>query len=175
MDEEKLEVGRVEETMVEDIDSLKEALEEAKSKAETYLANWQRTEATLINYKKQMEKEREEFIKFANKSLISSLLPILDDFELALKSLPEKLAGASWVEGISLIYHKLKSVLAAQGLVEIDAQGEDFNPSIHEAVTMVEGEEGKVVDEIRKGYQLHQRLLRPALVAVGKSTEAEEE
>jgi molecular chaperone GrpE len=175
MDEEELAVAGAEETITEDIESLKEALEEAKSKAEIYLANWQRAEADLINYKKQTEQEREEFIEFANKSLVSSLLPILDDFELALKSLPEELAEASWVDGIRLIYHKLKSVLAAQGLVEIDAQGEDFNPSIHEAVTMVEGEDGKVVDEIRKGYQLHQRLLRPALVAVGKSTEAEEE
>jgi molecular chaperone GrpE len=151
-----------------DIESLKNTLVEAKAEAENYLNNWQRAEADLTNYKKQAEQEREELTKFANKSLIQSLLPILDDFELALKSLPDQSIESSWVEGISLIYHKLKAALESQGLSEIKALGEDFDPKIHEAVIMVEGGEGKVVEELQKGYQFHQRLVRPALVAVGK-------
>jgi molecular chaperone GrpE len=177
----KLEV-RVEEsndepqvTIEEDIESIRNTLEEEKAKAEKYLANWQRAEADFINYKKRTEQEREETVKLANMLLILDLLPVLDDFERAFDSLPEDLTEPTWVDGIRLIYRKLKGTLETQGLSEIKAIGEAFDPAIHEAVTQGEGEESKVVEEIRRGYKLGDRVIRPALVIVGKGKDKKEE
>jgi molecular chaperone GrpE len=155
----------------EDIEALKEALAEQKSKAQEHLANWQRAEADLINYKKRSEQERGEIAKFANASLMLGLLPILDDFERALGSVPAKLAGFSWVGGVELIYRKLKAILEAQGLSEIKALGELFDPRYHEAVMNGEGDEGKVIEVVQRGYKLHDRVIRPTMVVVGKGRE----
>jgi molecular chaperone GrpE len=152
----------------EDIESLKKSLAEEKEKAEKYLANWQRAEADLANLKKRAEQEKSEITNFANGMLIVNLLPILDDFERALDSVSSKLAGLTWVDGIRLIQRKLQAVLEAQGLSQIEALGRDFDPTLHEAVLVGEGEEGKVIEEIQKGYKFHERVLRPALVKVGK-------
>ena len=170
-------VDRAEVEQAEDIESLKKALEEAKEKAEKYLANWQRAEADFINYKRRSEQERAEMASFANATLISDVLPVLDDLERALENAPNDLDGPTWVEGIRLIYRKLKAVLEDQGLLEIEAEGKDFDPNLHEAVMCVEGEEGKVCEEIQKGYRFRDRLLRPSKVKVGKeeSPEAVEE
>jgi molecular chaperone GrpE len=99
--------------------------------------------------------------------LIVNLLPVLDDLERALSSVSAKLAGLTWVDGIRLIHRKLKAVLEAQGLSEIHAEGQDFDPNLHEAVLHEEGEEGKVTAELQKGYKLYDRVIRPAMVAVG--------
>lgn len=159
----------------EDTDSLKKSLEEEKAKAERYLSNWQRAEADFDNYKKRIEQERSETARFANSLLVLNLLPILDDFERAFNSLSAKIAQLSWVDGIQLIHRKLRATLEAQGLSEIKAVGESFDPAVHEAVTQGEGEEGKVIEELQKGYKLHDRVIRPALVVVGKGKEEEKE
>jgi molecular chaperone GrpE len=99
------------------------------------------------------------------------LLPILDDFERALASLPVELDKSSWTEGIKLIYNKLKTILETQGLAEIRAKGEYFDPYFHEAAGQVEGEEGIIIEEIRKGYKFKDKLLRPSMVMVGKGKE----
>jgi molecular chaperone GrpE len=155
----------------EDIESLKQALAEEKARAEKYLGNWQRAQADLINYKKRVEQEQEEATRFANAALIRKLLPVLDDLERAFESLPPKLARLSWVNGIQLIHRKLQTTLEAEGLSPISAVGELFDPYLHEAVGYEEGEEGKVIAEVQKGYKLHQRVLRPALVLVGRGEE----
>lgn len=152
---------------LEDIDTLHAALAEEKEKAEKYLANWQRTQADLENYRKRSEQERAETVECANKLLVSDLLPILDDFERAFASLPVELYEHNWTEGIRLIYNKIKTVLEAQGLAEIQAKGECFDPCWHEAAGQLEGEEGICVEEIRRGYKFRDRLLRPAMVMVG--------
>jgi len=157
----------------EDIESLTKALNEEKEKAERYLANWQRAQADLINFKKRSEQEKEEIIQFANAMLVMSLLPILDDFERALDNVSTKLAGFTWVDGIMIIHRKLQAILEFQGLSQIEALGKDFDPAIHEAVFEEEGEEGKVIEELQKGYKLHERVLRPAMVKVGKGKEGE--
>jgi molecular chaperone GrpE len=100
--------------------------------------------------------------------LILDLLPILDDFERALASLPVELDEQNWTKGIKLIYNKLKTVLETQGLTEIKARGEYFDPYFHEAAGQVEGEEGMIIEEIRKGYEFRGKLLRPSMVMVGK-------
>jgi len=165
-DQEGVERGEVE--GAEDLASLKKALEEAKEKAEKYLVNWQRAEADFVNYKRRSEQERAEMASFANATLITDLLPVLDDLERALENASDDFDGPAWVDGIRLIYCKLKAVLEDQGLLEVEAEGKEFDPNLHEAVMCVEGEEGKVCEEIQKGYKIGDRLLRPAKVKVGK-------
>jgi len=172
MEDEQEEAAELE---AEDIDSLKKALEEEKAKAERYLNNWQRAEADFDNYRKRVEQERSERDRFANMVLILNLLPVLDDLERAFNSLSAKLAQLTWIEGIRLIYHKLQATLEARGLSEIKTVGESFDPTVHEAVSQGEGEEGKVIEELQKGYKLHDRVVRPALVVVGKGKEEKEE
>jgi len=154
---------------VEDIESLQQALAEEKEKAENYLVNWQRSQADLENYIKRAEQEKSETVEFANTILILDLLPILDDFERALVSLPVELDEQNWTEGIKLIYNKLKAILETQGLAEIKAKGEYFDPYFHEAAGQLEGEEGIIIEEIRKGYRFRGKLLRPSMVMVGTS------
>ncbi len=152
----------------EEIEALRQALAEEQEKAEKYLANWQRSQADLENYAKRTEREKSEIAECANRLLILDLLPILDDFERALASLPDEICEQKWTEGIRLIYNKLRSVLETQGLAEIKAEGECFDPYLHEAAGQAEGEEGVVTEEIRKGYKLKDKLLRPSMVVVGK-------
>lgn len=162
------------EVLTEDIESLKQALADEKAKAEKYLANWQRAEADFANYKKRAEQEKNEVINFANAMLMFNLLPILDDLERAFTSLPPRLQELSWLNGIKLIYRKLQAVLEAQGVTQIKTKGETFDPKFHEAVLHEEGEEELIIEELQKGYKLKERVLRPALVIVGKGKEAKE-
>jgi len=139
-----------------------------KELAEQYLANWQRAQADFINFKKRAEQEKADFARYANGTLMASILPVLDDFERALENIPEDARGSGWVEGIELIYRKLLGELESQGLSRLETEGADFDPNFHQAVLHEEGEEGKVIEELQKGYMLHDRLLRPAMVKVGK-------
>ncbi len=159
---------------VEDIETLKEALAEAKAKAEEYYAGWQRAQADFINYKRRSEQEGVETRKFANTVLILSILPVLDDLERALASIPPRQAKLSWVDGIRLIQRKLQSNLEAQGVSQIKALGETFDPNLHEAARLGRGEEGIVIEELEKGYKLHDKIIRPSKVVVGNG-EGEEE
>jgi molecular chaperone GrpE len=151
----------------EDIETLQKAIAEEKGKAEKYLVNWQRSQADLENYIKRADQEKSETVECANRTLILDLLSILDDFERAFASLPVELHEQNWTEGIKLIYNRVKAVLETQGLAEIKAKGECFDPYWHEAAGQLEGEEGIVVEEIRKGYKFRDRLLRPSMVMIG--------
>ena len=151
----------------EDIEALQKALAEEKAKAEKYLVNWQRSQADLENYIKRAEQEKLETVECANRTLILDLLSILDDFERAFASLPVELHEQNWTEGMKLIYNKVKAILETQGLAEIKAKGECFDPYCHEAAGQLEGEEGIVVEEIRKGYRFKDKLLRPSMVMIG--------
>jgi len=159
----------------EDIESLRQALAEEIAKAEGYLANWQRTQADFINYKRRNEQEREELNKFANATLVLGLLPILDDLERALASIPPKSVKLNWVDGIRLIARKFRASLETQGLTQIEALGKPFDPNLHEAVRQDKGKEGIVIEELQKGYKLHDRVIRPTMVVVGNGEEAEKE
>jgi molecular chaperone GrpE len=151
-----------------DIEILKRNLADEKEKSNKYLANWQRAEADFSNYKKRTDQEKSDMTAFANWALILNLLPIVDDMERAIASLPPKLANLTWVDGVLLIHRKLKAIFESQGLTEIETTGKPFDPSIHEAVAHIEGEEGMVLNEAQKGYKLKNKVLRPALVVVGK-------
>ena len=167
----KDEMAEVEVEQVDDIATPEQALFEEKNKAEKYLTNWQRTQADLDNYLKRAEQEKCEIIEFANRTLILNLLPIMDDFNRAFASLPAELDDSSWTEGIKLIHNKFTVILEAQGLVEIKAKGEYFDPYLHEAVGQQSGDESIIMEVIRKGYMLKDKLLRPSMVIVGKGKE----
>ena len=159
----------------EDIEALKQALSEEKKKAEANLAGWQRAQADFINYKRRSEQEREETGRFANTTLMLALLPVLDDLERAFAAIPPRLDKANWVDGIRLIERKLRASLEAQGVSPIPALGEPFDPNLHEAVRQGKGEEGIVVEEVERGYRLHDRVIRPSKVVVGNGEEEEKE
>jgi len=157
-------------------EELRTALEEERTRAEEYLDQWKRARAEFINFKKRNEKEQEELLKFANSVLIAKLLPILDDFERATKTIPDKIHTLTWVEGIFLIYRKLQAILGQEGVTEIEAEaGKEFDPTIHEAVVYEESEEykeGQIIDILQRGYKLHDRVVRPTLVKVAKEKSA---
>ena len=160
---------------IEDTENLQEALAEEKKKAEEYLANWQRTQADFINYKRRTEQERQEFNSFANANLILGLLPVLDDLERALSIMPARLAKNEWGEGIRLVERKFKTILEGQGVTPINALGEPFDPNYHEALRQDKGQESIVIEEFQKGYMLGDKVLRPAKVVVGNGEEEAKE
>ncbi len=151
-----------------DAESLQKALEEEKNRALHYVSNWQRAQADLVNYKKRAEQEKEEAVKYGNSLLVLNLLSVLDDLERALGAIPDELADLTWVDGIKLIHRKLQTLLEQQGLSPINAVGQAFDPALHEAAMYQEGEENQVVAEVQKGYKFNDRVLRPAMVIVGK-------
>jgi len=156
-----------------DVETLRKSLAEEEEKAEGYLANWQRSQADFINYKRRIEQEREDFNKFASSVQLLSLLPILDDLERAFAAIPHRQDKLAWVEGIRMVERKLRTSLEAQGLTPIQARGEPFDPNYHEAVRQDKGEEGLVIEEVRRGYMFNDKVLRPTMVVVGNGEKEE--
>ncbi|MBI4283856.1 MAG: nucleotide exchange factor GrpE [Chloroflexi bacterium] len=151
----------------EDITALKQALAGEKEKAAGYLANWQRAQADLMNYKRRSEQEKEEVSRFANLALLLNVVSVLDDFERALAAVPANQSELPWLDGIRLIERKLRISLEAQGLSHIPAVGEPFDPRFHEAIRQDKGKEGIVIAEVHRGYKLYDRVIRPSKVVVG--------
>ena len=153
-----------------------EQLEELKSRAAKADENWERllrTTADFENFKKRAARERQEAVRFANESLIEKLVPVLDHFDMALHA--TRSAGEDTAQslqtGVAMISQQLRKVLADAGLEEIDATGRTFDPNWHEAVSQQEtreAPEGQVLQQLRKGYKLRDRLIRPATVIVAK-------
>jgi len=156
-----------------ELEALKKELAQAVAKSEENLAGWQRAQADLANYRKKVEQERKELNESACSALILRLLPVLDDFERAESSIPEGSKDLPWVEGIRLIERSLRQTLEKEGLTPIKAEGEPFDPCLHEAVSCCPGKEGIVIKEVKKGYTINKRLLRPACVIVGEGEKPE--
>src|SRR6266850_3593495 len=129
-----------------------------------------RKQAEFENYKKRMDREKAEFAQFASSELIKELLTTLDSFELALRNAASEGSGREDVlRGFELIYKQLVDTLGRFGLKAIEAKGKKFDPNFHQAVATQateEMEENTVIEEMRKGYTLNGRLLRPAMVSV---------
>jgi molecular chaperone GrpE len=159
----------------EDAQSLKKALEEERAKAEGYFASLQRAQADFINYKRRIEQEREDFARSSNAALILSLLPVLDDLQMAIAAAPQRREKHSWLEGIRMVERKLQTALELYGVKPIEAVGKPFDPNYHEAVRQDRGEDGMVVEEMRKGYMLNDKVLRPSMVVVGNGEGEKEE
>jgi len=154
-----------------------EQLEELTERAAKSDERWEkllRTTADFENFKKRAAREKQEAIKFANESLLQKLIPVLDNFDMAMAAAQNEQteAAQSLQTGVNMIYQQLKTVLIEAGLEEVDASGKVFDPNLHEAVSQQETNdvpEGQVVQQLRKGYKLRERLLRPASVVVAKS------
>ncbi len=129
----------------------------------------QRLAADFANYRKRTDAERSEFAKYAKADLIRKLLDVLDGYDRALETMPE-VKGQPWVEGMWLVERKLRAMLEAEGLQTLEATGTSFDPYQHEAVAHMESDapEGTVISEYQKGYRLHDRVIRPAIVTVSK-------
>jgi len=156
-------------------ESLAEMKEQA-ARATQYYEQLMRTAADLENYKKRAARERQEAIKYANESLLEKIIPILDNFEMAQAAANAPSTSLESLQsGISMIQQQLRSAMAEVGLEEIDASGKAFDPNLHEALSQVETTdfpEGHVAQQLRKGYKLRERLLRPASVVVAKTPAA---
>jgi molecular chaperone GrpE len=153
------------------VEELEQQLAEANGRAQESLHNWQRSAADFANFKRRVDDEREAVARFANAGLISRLLGVLDDFDRALENVPAD-AHEGWLEGIRLVERKLRGVLEAEGVTPIDAMGQPFDPNIHEAVLHEETADhpdNQVIGELQRGYRLHDRVLRPALVRVANN------
>ena len=159
-------------TATDNPEALRAMLEEERSRAQSYMQNWQRAAADYQNFKRRVEEERGETARFANASLIINLLPLADDLERALQNVDAHLAGLTWVDGIRLIYRKFQAVMEMSGVEEIPAEGQAFDPSMHEAVAQVPGPEGQVVSVAQRGFRLGDRVIRPAMVVVGMGENA---
>jgi molecular chaperone GrpE len=144
-----------------------------KARADENWDRYVRTAAEFDNFKKRAARDRDDAIRYANQSLLARLLPVLDNFEMALAAAGSSAGdnAGSLRTGVNMILSQLKSVLTEAGVEEIDALGQPFNPALHEAVSQQEtadAPEGQVVQQLRKGYKLRDRLLRPAAVVVAK-------
>ena len=163
------------------IAELEKQLAEASERADRYHANWQRSAADFQNWKRRTDQEKAEMGRIAEGAMTLELLRVLDDFERAFMALPAELRSLTWIEGVYMIGQKLFALLQARGLSPIDAQGQEFDPFLHEAVLREEGAEGSdslvVVQELQRGYRFHERVIRPTMVKVGKpaSTAAPED
>lgn len=146
---------------------------EQAAKVDELTHDLQRVAADFANYRKRNEAERAEFARFAKAELITKLLEVLDNYDRALETVPEDLRTQPWVEGMWLVERKLRDILTSEGLETVDSVGKPFDPYIHEAIAHVDSDapEGTVVDEVRKAYKLHDRVIRPALVTVAKQKE----
>ena len=166
--------------MAEELEEVKKELPPEKSELELAKEEIESTKNRLLraladfdNYKKRSALDREQFVKFANETLIAELLPILDGFTRALSAGKKSKAGDEMQKGIALIKKQLEDVLTKYGVKEIAALGRPYDPNLHEAILQKEdkGPEGIILEEMQKGYTLHGRVIRPSMVIVSKKGE----
>ncbi len=148
---------------------------ELQRERDEYRDRWMRKAAEFDNYRRRVEKERREQADEATENLLLDVLAVVDDFERALTADPGAVAdgGDAYRKGVELIYAKFQDLLRKKGVTPINALGADFDPNIHQAVVheaSADHREGEVVGELRKGYRIGDRLLRPALVKVAKAS-----
>jgi len=151
-----------------EIEALQKQLEEAQAKATENLDGWQRSQAEFINYKNRVQRDREMDYASMKGDIIKRMLPVLDDLERSLAHRPE---GDSWADGMELIARKFRSVLEAEGIKRIEAEGQLFDPNFHEAISSEPSEEvesGHVIGVVQNGYMLGERVIRPAMVRVAQ-------
>jgi molecular chaperone GrpE len=150
---------------------LEEALEQTKREAEQLREKWMRSAADLENYRRRASKEREDVQKFGIEKLLKDFLPIVDDLDRALGMVSDAEASGpaeQLIGGVRLVRKKFLSTLEKHGVTSFDAKGETFNPERHEAVQQVPSDvpAGAVAEELQRGFLIHDRLLRPAMVVV---------
>jgi len=153
------------------LDALKKELEKANQDVASNLDGWQRERAEFANYKRRIERENAQLRNTITGEVIKKYLVIMDDLDLALKNRPCVDEGAVWAEGIELIVRKLQNILDAEGIERINANKVQFDPNLHEAISNEENPEfasGEIIEVVRQGYKLGDRILRPAMVRVAR-------
>ncbi|MBT7981162.1 MAG: nucleotide exchange factor GrpE [Akkermansiaceae bacterium] len=156
----------------------KDPLKEALKQAEHWKDIAARNQAELDNYRKRMARDKTEAIKFANAGLLCELLPVIDSFQMGLGAAKLEDSESIITKGMEMVQKQLEEFLSTQGATEISAIGQPFDPNIHEAISQEENNdipEGNIIIQIRKGYKLHDRLLRAANVIVSKGPEKDSE
>jgi molecular chaperone GrpE len=149
--------------------TLEEQLAAAEAKAAEYLDGWQRARAEFANARKRLERERMEAYKNAAVDYAAKLLPVLDDFDRAIISVPTEIEENSWFAGIILVQRKLHAILDGFNIERIEALGQPFDPNLHEALALKEAEgveSGTIIEELQPGYRMGDRVIRPSLVNV---------
>jgi molecular chaperone GrpE len=163
--------------LIAQIEKVTTELDAARKEAEEYLEALQRERAEFQNFRRRTAEERLRELGLAGEDLIRKVLAVADDFDRAIEARPESIAHNPWFEGIAAIDRKLRQLLESEGVTAIDATaGKPFDPREHEAIVNVPGtgrEEGEIVEEVRRGYRLRDRVIRPALVAVAANTTEE--
>ncbi len=157
--------------LMERLDEALRELDTLRNQSDEHLRNWQRSAADFSNYKRRNEDERANVAQFSTALLIGRLLGVLDDFDRALGNVPDD-AHESWLEGVRLVERKLRGVLESEGVTAIDAVGKPFDPNVAEAVVHEETTDhpdNEVIGELQRGYRLHDRVIRPALVRVANN------
>ena len=150
------------------IDALQRRLAEAEAKASEYKDGLLRSQADFQNYRKRIERDSELNQATMKGDIIKKVLPALDDLERALQNRP---ADDAWASGVELITRKLQNILVAEGVKRIEAEGKDFDPKFHEAISHEHNEDfesGQVIAVVQNGYTLGERVIRPALVRVAQ-------
>ncbi len=176
--EEALEsVGKSEEKKDSKSPAKEDRTDETPSEKGEFYDRLVRVTADFENFRKRVQRERVEYVKYAHEDLVKALLPILDNFERALSHTENAAEVESIREGITMIFNQIQSTLNQFGVKSETALGQPFNPLVHEAVSQVPSEEhppSTVIEEHQKAYHLHDRLLRPAMVTVSKETAFED-
>jgi molecular chaperone GrpE len=156
------------------IEKLTGELDTARKETEEYLGSLQRERAEFQNFRRRTTEERLRELGLAGEDLIRKVLAVADDFDRAIEARPDSIAHAPWFEGIAAIDRKLRQLLESEGVTPIEAlPGKPFDPREHEAIANVADtgrKEGEIVEEVRRGYRLRDRVIRPALVAVAANT-----
>jgi molecular chaperone GrpE len=152
----------------EEFEALKNQLAEAEAKRQEYLDALQRERADFVNYRRRVELEKEQMGRWTSGETIKKLLPVLDDLERALANRP---AEGVWTNGIELVYRKFQAILEKEGITRLEAEGQPFDPNLHEAIMQEPSETyptGTVMAVLQQGYLHGERVLRPALVKVAQ-------
>ena len=156
------------------IDELEDRVEELQDQRDQFEERMMRVAADLENFKKRAKRNEEELEKYGSKSLVSDLLPTIDNLERALEHAKNS-EEANIIDGVEMVVRQLHQQLGKHGVEPFDATGESFDPERHEAIQQVETSEhdsGEVLEQFQRGYMIHDRLLRPAMVSVAKQVEA---
>ena len=153
--------------MTEEKEQPNNELEECKAKTEEYLDNWKRERADLINYKKDEAKRMGEFLKFSTEGIIMELIDVIDGVEVARRNFPESKELKDWLNGFDSSLDKLDKFLQKFGVERIKTKDQKFDPLMHEAVE-IQDKDGENIEEIRPGYTMHEKVIRPARVRIIK-------
>lgn len=152
-------------------EDLQEKLKKAEQGCASNLDGWQRERAEFSNYKKRVERDQVQLSQLITGNIIKKYLVILDDLELALKARPKDGEGAAWASGIELIARKILSIIESEGVTAISENRVQFDPTIHEAISNEDNpefESGEVIEVVRTGYKIGDRVIRPAVVRVAR-------